>query len=49
MEALFYGEGDHYPYQPSAIVVLTVTIKLLVIKKIHMDGITTTIPFGYQV
>ena len=49
MEALFDGERDHYPYQPLAIAVLTITVKVAAIKTFQMDGFYTTISFGYQV
>jgi len=31
MEALFNGEGDHHPYQPSTIAVFTVTVKVVAV------------------
>ena len=49
MEALFDGERDHYPYRPSTILVLTITVKVAAIKTFQMDGISTKISFGYQV
>ena len=49
MEALFDGEIFHYPYRPSAIAVLTITVKVVAIKTFQMDGISTKISFGYQV
>ena len=49
MEALFDGEGDHYPCRPLAIAVLIVTIKVATIKTLQIDGIYTKISFSYQV
>ena len=49
MEALFDGEGDHHPYQPSTIVVFLVTVKVAVVTPFQMDGFSTKISFGYQV
>ena len=49
MEALLDGERDHYPYRSLAIAVLTITVKAAAIKTFQMDGISTTISFGYQV
>ena len=48
MATLFDGEGDHYPYQPSTIAVITITVKVATIKTFEMDGISTKISFGYQ-
>jgi len=49
MEALFDWKGDHHPYQPSTIVVFTVTIKVATVMTFQMDGFSTTISFGYWV
>ena len=47
MEALFDGERDHYPYQPLAIAILTIIVKVAAINTFKMDGFSTTISFGY--
>ena len=49
MEAIFDGEGYHYPYRPLAIAVLTITVKVAAIKTFQMDGISTKNSFGYEV
>ena len=49
METLLDGEGDHYPYRPSTIAVLIVTITVAAITALQMDGYSITISFGYQV
>ena len=49
METLLDGEGDHHPYQPSTIALLTATIKVEEITTLQMDGFSTIISFGYQV
>lgn len=49
METLLDGEGDHYPYRPSTIVVLTVTVKVEEITTLQTDGFSTKVSFGYQV
>jgi len=49
MEALFDGEGNHHPYRPSIIAILTVTVKVAAVTTFQMDGFSTTISFGYQV
>ena len=49
METLLDGEGYHYPYRPSTIAVLTVTVKVVAITTLQMDRFSTTISFGYQI
>jgi len=49
METLLDGEGEHFPYQPSTIIVLTVTVKVVAIMTLQMDGLSTIVSFGYQV
>ena len=48
MKTLLDGEGDHYPYLPSTIAVLTITVKFAAITTLQMDGVSTTVSFGYQ-
>ena len=49
METLLDREGYHYPYQPSTIGVLTVTVKVAAVTTLQMDGFSTIVSFGYQV
>ena len=49
METLLDGEGDHYPYRPSTVTVLIVTVKVAEITTLQMDGFSTKVSFGYQV
>ena len=48
METLLDGEGDHYPYHPSTIAILTVTVKVAAIMTLQMDWFPTTVSFGYR-
>ena len=49
MEALLDGKRDHYPYQPSIIVVFTIVFQIAAIKTFQVDGFSTKISLGYQV
>ena len=49
METLLNGKGDHYPYEPSTIAVLIVTVEVAAVTTFQVDGFSTTVSFGYQV
>ena len=44
-----FGEGDHYPYRPSTIAVLIVTVKVAAITTLQMDGFSTIVSFSYKI